>query len=227
MGLIIWVMPLLASCSSQPPVAAAAPAPNQSTAAIPITGLAAPTPSAPPKANIAVAKSGLADPTTTAPLCATPANLTPEVTEGPFFKANSPERTSLIESGTTGTHLTLTGYVLTADCSPVANALLDFWQANAQGVYDNSGYTLRGHQFTDVNGHYHLETIIPGIYTGRTEHIHVKVQAPGGPILTTQLFFPGVPDNQSDSIYNPALLIKVLENSGSMQAAYNFNISLK
>jgi hypothetical protein len=62
--------------------------------------------------------------------------------------------------------------------APAANALLDFWQANPNGAYDNTGYTLRGHQYTDANGYYTLTTIVPGIYPGRTEHIHVKVQAP-------------------------------------------------
>lgn len=124
-----------------------------------------------------------------------------------------------------GTMLTLTGYVLTADCQPVAHALLDFWQADSQGIYDNVGYTLRGHQYTDANGRYQLETVVPGLYPGRTEHLHVKVQAPNGPIFTTQLFFPGVTDNQTDQIYDAALLIEIQESGGSVQGAYNFIIN--
>jgi protocatechuate 3,4-dioxygenase beta subunit len=124
-----------------------------------------------------------------------------------------------------GTKLTLTGYVLTADCKPVANALLDFWQANAQGQYDNQGYTLRGHQFTDANGYYHLETVVPGLYPGRTEHIHVKVQAPNGPILTTQLFFPGVANNQSDGIFDPGLVIQVTDTGSGLNGTFNFIVS--
>ena len=160
-----------------------------------------------------------------APECTSPAALTPAVTEGPYFKANSPERASLIEAGVTGTQLTLTGYVLTTDCKPVAHALLDFWQANAQGQYDNTGFTLRGHQFTDENGRYQLDTVVPGLYPGRTEHIHVKVQAPNGPVLTTQLFFPGVTDNQSDQIFDPGLLINIQDNSDKMQATFNFIVT--
>ena len=49
----------------------------------------------------------------------------------------------------------------------------------------------RGHQFTTGIGAYRLQTVVPKDYPGRTTHIHVKVQAPNGPILTTQLFFPG------------------------------------
>ena len=109
---------------------------------------------------------------------------------------------------------------------PVANALLDFWQANASGAYDNSGYTLRGHQYTDANGYYTLTTIQPGLYPGRTEHIHVKVQAPNGPVLTTQLFFPGVAQNSRDSIYDPSLLLNVVTNADATQSAtFNFVVA--
>lgn len=151
--------------------------------------------------------------------------LTPPQTEGPYFKAGSPERVSLLEPGTTGTKLVLAGYVVTADCEPVAHALLDFWQANARGQYDNSGYTLRGHQFTDSAGHYRLITIVPGLYPGRTEHVHVKVQGPKGPILTTQLYLPGVPQNQADSIFDPKLVMTVQDTSDGMAAIFNFVIS--
>ena len=105
--------------------------------------------------------------------------LTVSQTEGPYFKTNSPERSALVTDSTQGTLLTVTGQVLAADGTPVANALLDFWQADASGAYDNSGYTLRGHQYTDENGNYTLTTVVPGLYPGRTRHIHVKVQAPG------------------------------------------------
>jgi protocatechuate 3,4-dioxygenase beta subunit len=158
--------------------------------------------------------------------CTSPAALTPALTEGPYFKAGSPERASLVEPEMPGTQLILSGYVLTVDCQPVPQALLDFWQADANGVYDNSGYTLRGHQFTDAQGFYQLTTVIPGIYPGRTEHIHFKVQAPNGPILTSQLFFPGVSNNESDQIFDPALVITITqENNSQVQATYNFIIT--
>ncbi len=159
------------------------------------------------------------------PDCSSPTKLTPALTEGPFFKADSPERTSLLESGMKGTKLILSGYVFTPDCSPAAHALLDFWQANVDGQYDNSGYTLRGHQYTDATGHYELTTIVPGLYPGRTEHIHVKVQAPGGSILTTQLFFPGVPENNSDGIFNPTLVMNVEQTTNGLTATFNFIVS--
>jgi protocatechuate 3,4-dioxygenase beta subunit len=155
------------------------------------------------------------------PTCSAPNAVTPALTEGPFYKRHTPERTSLLEPGIKGTEIILTGYVLSLDCRPVAHAWLDFWQADGAGVYDNAGYRLRGHQFTDSAGRYYLETVLPGEYPGRTEHIHVKIQAPNKPILTTQLFFPGAAGNDRDAIFNPALIVSVLnpESGGSATPA--------
>ena len=158
--------------------------------------------------------------------CSSPAALTPSETEGPYYKPGAPEQ-SVLAKDLPGTHLTLTGYVLTSDCQPVPHALLDFWQADSNGQYDNTGYTLRGRQYTNADGSYKLETIVPGLYPGRTEHIHVKVQAPNGPVLTTQLFFPGVVNNDLDGIYNPALLIQVNSAAGAsvMTGTFNFIVA--
>jgi protocatechuate 3,4-dioxygenase beta subunit len=149
--------------------------------------------------------------------------LTVSQTEGPYFKTNSPERNSLVTDDMQGTLLTITGQVLSQDGTPVANALLDFWQADASGAYDNSGYTLRGHQYTDENGNYTLTTVVPGLYPGRTRHIHVKVQAPGSPVLTTQLYFPGEARNNTDGIFDPSLVLSIQNNADGTEAAtFNF-----
>jgi protocatechuate 3,4-dioxygenase beta subunit len=100
----------------------------------------------------------------------------------------------LLEEGMAGTRLILVGYVLDQNCQPLPNAWLDFWQADANGEYDNVGYRLRGHQFTDESGRYHLETVLPGLYSSRPiEHIHVKVRPEGGAEITSQLYFPDQP----------------------------------
>jgi protocatechuate 3,4-dioxygenase beta subunit len=152
--------------------------------------------------------------------------VTPSVEEGPYFKANSPERTSLIDDSVSGTRLVLTGHVFDTNGQPVAAALLDFWQANASGAYDNSGYELRGHQFTDESGAYYLETVVPGLYPGRTRHIHVKVQAPGGPVLTTQLYFPNEARNNTDRIFSPALVLPIQPNDdGTESATFDFVVT--
>ena len=83
-------------------------------------------------------------------------------TEGPYFTPNSPERAMLREAGMAGTPITLTGFVLTRSCRPIAGALVDLWHADDAGEYDNDGYRLRGHQFTGADGRYAFETIVPG-----------------------------------------------------------------
>ena len=116
------------------------------------------------------------------------------------------------------------GFVLSTSCQPVARALVDFWQCDDAGNYDNSGFRLRGHQFTDAAGKYRLETIVPGLYPGRTRHIHVKVQAPGRAVLTTQLYFPmDAARNRQDGIYSAALVIEDYKDvSAGKAGAFNF-----
>ncbi len=92
----------------------------------------------------------------------------------------------------------------------------------ASGRYDNDGYRLRGHQFTDQAGRYVLETVIPGSYAGRTPHIHVKIQAPNRPMLTTQLFLPNDSRNRSDPFYRPELLMQLRETAGGKEAHFDF-----
>ena len=147
-------------------------------------------------------------------------------TEGPYFTPSSPKRTSLIEAGITGTPLLLTGTVVTRSCRPVAGALVDFWQADDAGQYDNAGYRLRGHQFTDAKGLYRLETIVPGLYPGRTRHIHVKVQAPTQRVLTTQLYFPGEARNARDGIYDADLLVTMAKPGLGGEARFEFVLDL-
>ncbi|GAA2783917.1 hypothetical protein GCM10010452_09960 [Crossiella cryophila] len=119
---------------------------------------------------------------------------TPAAMEGPLFRPESPERTDLRTPSITGVFLSLRGVVYDPACKPIPGALLEFWQCDQHGDYDVSGFSLRGHQRTGADGGYRLETIIPRDYYGRwgrrAPHIHTQVQAPGGPILVTQLYFP-------------------------------------
>jgi protocatechuate 3,4-dioxygenase beta subunit len=147
---------------------------------------------------------------------------TPPQTEGPYFTPNSPERSNLREKGLKGTVLVLTGQVVNTNCQPVSHALLDWWHCDAAGNYDNDGFTLRGHHYTDKQGNFRLETIVPGLYPGRTRHLHVKVQAPGKSILTTQLYFPDEPGNKRDGIFKPVLVMDVKPATNQMQAGYTF-----
>jgi protocatechuate 3,4-dioxygenase beta subunit len=182
----------------------------------------APASTAPPASatTTAAGASGTLAPT---PACDDGDDPTPAQTEGPYFTPDSPRRASLLEPGMGGQRLVLAGTVLTTDCRPVKAALLDFWQADDAGEYDNQGYRLRGHQFSDASGGWRLETVVPGLYTGRTRHIHVKVQAPDGPVLTSQLYFPGEPANDRDGIFSPELLLgDVRDTGGARQGSFTF-----
>ena len=203
-SLILPIVFLIAACAG--PVSTSGSAGNTASSPLATTGAQAPV-------------------LTNAPTCNGVATLSQ--TEGPFYKPNSPERTSLREPGLAGTPLTVTGYVFSTTCKPIAHAWLDFWHADSNGNYDNTGFRLRGHQYTDKQGRYSLETIVPGEYPGRTRHIHVKVQAPGQSVLTTQLYFPGESRNDSDGIFSPELLMHVQNTSNGQLATFNFVLALQ
>ncbi|WP_028217787.1 dioxygenase family protein [Paraburkholderia oxyphila] len=165
---------------------------------------------------------GRADAVSPTPACDDGHGPTPPQTAGPFFLPRSPQRTSLFEPGINGTKIVLTGQVLSKRCRAVSGALLDFWHANDAGEYDVEGFRLRGHQFADREGRYRLETIVPGLYPGRTRHFHVTVQAPNGSTLTTQLYFPGEQRNARDFLFDRRLLMTIDDHGGRKAARFDF-----
>ena len=163
---------------------------------------------------IAVAPTTASSQSLTAPLPLTPQcddgdSPTISQTEGPFFKTDSPERHDLLADGLQGERITVAGFVLDRDCRPIPGALVELWHADGAGRYDNEGYRCRGHQMTDANGRWWFTTIVPARYPGRTRHYHVKAQRPAGRVLTTQLYFPGEPQNRTDWIFDERLLMDV------------------
>ena len=149
--------------------------------------------------------------------------LTAAVEEGPYYKAGSPERRNIVEPGTIGVPMVLEGRVLDTQGRPVPGAWLDFWNANGEGIYDNDGYKLRGHQYAGKDGRYRLETIRPRDYGRRAAHVHAKVRAnENSPVLTTQLFFPGEEKNTTDPIFEEKTLMAVAEMETPRQAYFDF-----
>lgn len=132
-------------------------------------------------------------------------NCDPTTTDmlGPFFSAGAPETSSIVPDSYEGEKLILTGRLTGTDCEiGLANAVLDFWQADENGDYDDDGFNFRGKVITDNEGYYNLETIIPGKYLNgsqyRPAHIHLKVQAEGYEELITQIYFEGDVDIPND-----------------------------
>lgn len=151
-------------------------------------------------------------------------------TEGPYFTPGTPLKRDFRgdvagDAAGGGTPITIAGYVLTADCKPVPGALIELWHCDDGGVYDNDGFRLRGHQFSDGEGRWWFETIVPGVYTGRTRHFHVKVQRPDGPVLTTQLYFPGEAGNDRDRIFDASLLLDIKTAPDGGYGRYDFVVA--
>jgi len=126
---------------------------------------------------------------------------------GPYYKPRSPLKDNFVGDVADGNSLLLAGKVSDPECRPLSNCMIEFWQADSNGKYDNRGFRLRGHQYTDSQGRYVLQTIVPGFYPGRTRHIHVNLKPHNGPLLTTQLYFPGEQRNLSDGLFSTKLLI--------------------
>ncbi|MDX6436271.1 MAG: hypothetical protein QOK34_1105 [Gaiellaceae bacterium] len=151
---------------------------------------------------------------------------TPGQIGGTHFKS-SPARHSELGPGIRGTQIVLSGYVFTGACKPVRAARIDFWQADENGAYDDSGTRLRSHQFTNGQGHYWLQTILPGPYANRTRHLHVTVRVHGERAVTTMLYFPGVSLNATDPFFDRRLLVRLHIVKHRFQARFDFVLSTR
>ena len=103
---------------------------------------------------------------------------TPPDGMGPFYKPNAPLRNSV------GEGYVLKGVVRSAvDCSPIADAQIEFWLAGPDGRYDDEH---RARIVTDT-GEYRFESNFPPRYNSfRSPHIHIRVSAEGYQPLVTQ-----------------------------------------
>jgi len=145
--------------------------------------------------------------------------LTPEQTEGPYYPTTLPLDTDndllVINSNLTpavGQVTYISGRILSPSGEPVRNAYMEVWHADNTGAYihpSSNGYATRdlnfqgfGRFLTSSSGEYLFRTIKPGLYTGRTRHIHFKVKVSGLPSLTSQLYFLGESQNSTDSVLN-------------------------
>jgi protocatechuate 3,4-dioxygenase beta subunit len=149
--------------------------------------------------------------------------------EGPFFTPDSPARANFLEDGVTGTRLFLRGRLLDASCAPIAGAVLDVWQADEAGAYDNVAFRLRGHQIVGADGRYELTTIVPGRYLNgaqyRPAHLHCKVYVEGVMVLTTQLYFEGDPYNELDPWFSELTMLRTQAVGDGLQADYDFSVA--
>jgi len=119
-----------------------------------------------------------------------------------------------------GQRIIVSGRVLDEDSRPLANTLIEIWQANAAGRYlhtiDQHGapldpnFTGCGHTITDAEGRYRFVSIRPGAYPWRNHynawrpaHIHFSLFGPAfATRLVTQMYFPGDALLPFDPIFN-------------------------
>ena len=142
---------------------------------------------------------------------------------GPFHRPGAPFRGKITPPLEPGQPLVIRGRVWGHDTGrPLPTALLDVWQANTEGRYDNDDpknppkrgvFHNRARLRVDETGYYEYETIHPGRYSigpdrWRPSHIHYLVQAPGYARLITQLYFHGDPMNEKDDFIKPSLIVK-------------------
>ena len=104
--------------------------------------------------------------------------------------------------------------------------MVDLWHADERGEYDNIGFRYRGHVLSGPDGVFRFRTIVPAIYSGRTRHYHVKVQAPGSRLLTTQLDFPNEPANLRDGLFQRELLMRVADAGDGLNARFDFVLNI-
>jgi protocatechuate 3,4-dioxygenase, beta subunit len=117
-----------------------------------------------------------------------------------------------------GERIVVAGRVFDSDGSPVPNAIIEIWQANAAGRYIHEGdqhpapldpnFTGEGRCLTDEDGSYRFFTVKPGAYPWRNHtnawrpaHIHLSLFGPAFVSrLVTQMYFPGDPLHDMDPI---------------------------
>ena len=146
--------------------------------------------------------------------------------EGPLYRENAPfQRTpaKLCSVEESEQPMVMEGKILSVDGKPIPNAIVDVWQANEQGDYENEDpnqedYNLRARIIVDDEGSYQFTSVIPGGYeigkggpvgeflkkigrhAWRPGHIHFKIEAEGYKTLTTMLFIPNDPWIDSDAV---------------------------
>ena len=167
---------------------------------------------------------------------------------GPFYRFGAPFLARLAGPDEPGQRLVLSGTVYGPDCkTPLPDTLIDIWQANDTGQYDTQtpgnftekhDFHLRGMLYTDENGRYEIETIIPGRYPvppglpgleqyaglTRPSHIHFKLMHGMHVPVTTQLYFAGDPYIADDpwASSKPSLAMELETDGAVNRASFDF-----
>jgi protocatechuate 3,4-dioxygenase beta subunit len=118
--------------------------------------------------------------------------------------------------------LTLSGRVTDRACKGLSGLRVEFWHAGPDGAYDQTGFRFRTHLITSSDGSYRLRTATPGLYPGRTRHIHVSLLDGSRTLLTTQVYWPQEPGNRKDSLFDPSLVMAISGPAADQSGRFDF-----
>jgi protocatechuate 3,4-dioxygenase alpha subunit len=113
---------------------------------------------------------------------------------------------NLAPAGVSGERVSIEGRVFDGDGKPVNDALVEIWQAGADGKYGQKGFRGFGRSATDDQGAFRFQTIKPGRVSGpggklQAPHIAVNVFMRGQlKQLVTRIYFPDDPANSEDTV---------------------------
>jgi protocatechuate 3,4-dioxygenase alpha subunit len=155
---------------------------------------------------------------------------TAEMTLGPFFPRefahDANDLTRLEGKPVRGEPIEITGRVVQGNGKPVDNLVLEIWQADSEGRYDNPGFFGWGRAATDGQGLYRFRTIRPGAIAGRIPHINFCLVYSGlMRQLQTVMFFEIAPDPVLDAI-QPSLKERLVAKQAA-PGGFRFDIRLR
>jgi len=182
-----------------------------------------------------------------------PDGATPDTLAGPFYRPGAPRRESgeAINLDNRGAPLLFEARVTGLDGAPVEGALVEVWQANGEGLYENQApdlqpeFNLRGCYQTGPSGAVRIRTVRPrgyaipddgpvgrlmarlGLPKMRPAHLQFRIKAAGFQVLTTHVFDRSDPAINADPLFavRPALLVDFLPDSTEgLRAAYTFTL---
>lgn len=145
---------------------------------------------------------------------------TAEMTLGPFFPREFGQGANEL-----GNEIEITGRVTELDGRPLDNVILEIWQADGAGRYDNPDFFGWGRAATDAQGNYVFKTIRPGASGGRASHINFLVLYSGlMRHLQTVMFFDPSDDPVLQAVDKSRRSLLVARKAGN---AYRFDIRLR
>jgi protocatechuate 3,4-dioxygenase alpha subunit len=148
---------------------------------------------------------------------------TAEMTLGPFFPREFAQGLSDLAGGAADA-IEIAGRVSELDGKPLDNLVLEIWQADASGRFDNPAFSGWGRAATDAHGNYLFRTIRPGAIPGRAPHVNFLLLYSGlMRHLQTAMFFDEAKDPVLACVQAKHRLIAKRES----QTRYRFDIRLR